>query len=73
MPIAINSWSSGVIGTLPEGFRPKSGVGGVAFVEAGANHIVPISVSPNGNISVITRYVAIGRGALFSYSIAYPV
>lgn len=73
MPIAISAWSSGVIGTLPEGFRPAVSVGGVAFIEAGANHVVPINIYPNGNISFITRYVAIGKGALFSYSVTYPV
>lgn len=73
MPVAISAWSSGSIGTLPEGFRPASTVGGVAFVEAGANHVVPIAVNPNGSITFVTRYVAIGKGASFSYSVAYPV
>lgn len=73
MPVAISAWSSGIIGTLPEGFRPATGIGGVAFVEAGANHVVPIDISPNGNIRIVTRYVAISKGALFSYSITYPV
>lgn len=73
MPIAISAWSSGIIGTLPEGFRPAAGIGGVAFIEAGANHVVPIDINPNGNIRVVTRYVAIDKGALFSYSITYLI
>lgn len=73
VPVAISAWSSGIIGTLPEGFRPATGIGGVAFVEANANHVVPIDISPNCNIRIITRYVAISKGALFSYSITYPV
>lgn len=73
MPAAVGSWTSGVIGTLPDGFRPASTIGGTAFVEADTNRIVPIAIEPSGLIRVLTRGVSFGKGALFSYSVAYLV
>lgn len=73
MPAAVGSWTSGVIGTLPDGFRPASAIGGTAFVEADTNRIVPIAIEPSGSIRVLTRGVSFGKGALFSYSVAYLV
>lgn len=73
MPAAVGSWTSGVIGTLPDGFRPASTIGGTAFVEVDTNRIVPIAIEPSGSIRVLTRGVSFGKGALFSYSLAYLV
>ena len=69
---AISAWSQGVIDTLPEGMRPKSSVGGVAYVEStSGTGIVPISVESNGSVRVLTRGVTLSSKWMISFGICF--
>ena len=71
--VAIPAWSSGVVATLPEGMRPPTTVGAVAFVETDTNRIVPIAVEHGGAVRILTRAVTVTKTTLMSFSVTYAV
>ena len=70
---AVSAWSKGVIGKLPEEFRPvASEVGGCAYVESTkGTGIVPVGVNPNGDVFVATRGLTLAANWMCSFSVSY--
>lgn len=70
---AVSAWSKGVIGKLPEEFRPvASEVGGCAYVESTkSTGIVPVGVNPNGDVFVVTRSLTLAANWMCSFSVTY--
>ena len=70
---AVSAWSKGVIGSLPEEFRPvASEVGGCAYVEStNGTGIVPVGVNPNGDVFVATRGLTLAANWMCSFSVSY--
>lgn len=70
---AVSAWSKGVIGKLPEEFRPvASEVGGCAYVEStNGTGIAPVGVSHNGDVSVVTRGLTLAANWMCSFSVSY--
>lgn len=70
---AVSAWSKGVIGRLPEEYRPAgSEVGGCAYVEsAKGTGIVPVGVNPNGDVVAVTRGLTLAANWMCSFSVTY--
>ena len=70
---AVNAWSKGVIGKLPEEYRPASGeVGGCAYVESTrSTGVVPVGVNANGDVFVATRGLTLAANWMCSFSVSY--
>ena len=70
---AVGAWPKGVIGRLPEEFRPvASEIGGCAYVESTkGTGIVPVGVNPNGDVFVATRGLTLAANWMCSFSVTY--